>query len=101
LGERVSQTFASGVVMSGEVVDFQRDSAPALFIAHSGADDGKFHSFITGLPIIGLESGQSWTPTLVEELQNIEKSSQGDDFKNEAGDILDFTESNPFGEPLQ
>lgn len=100
-GENVTQTFSSGVVMRGEIINIEADSNTRLFIAHSGANDGKYHDFIPGLPIVGSQSGQSWNVLDVIQLQKIEASSQGDIFKEAASTILDFSEDNPFGNPLQ
>jgi len=60
--------------------------------------------FRVGIPIIGAESGASWV--LTQEADKMTPASEMyNDFadnlqiQNEASDILDFTEINPFGEP--
>jgi Virus neck protein len=99
VGELVTQTFSSGVSMRGEVVKVDYENTPTLYIAHAGADDGKLHNFTTGIPVIGQTSGSSWSPTLVEELQYIQRTEQGEDYQESALGILDWSESNPFGDP--
>jgi hypothetical protein len=60
--------------------------------------------FRVGIPIIGAESGASWV--LTQEADKMTPASEMyNDFadnlqiQNEASDIIDFTEINPFGEP--
>ena len=95
-GETIAQTFTD-YIMKGEV-SFWSDSGNELRLAHVGSTDGKFHNFTTTAQVIGETSGATATPTLVEELQNIQKDAQNaifDDFEN---DFLDFSEGNPFGD---
>jgi len=96
VGETVSQTFST-YDMKGEVTDWS-DSDNILQLAHVGATDGKFHTFTTTVPIIGATSGATSTPTLVQELQEIQKDAQNAIFDNFEADFLDFSESNPFGD---
>lgn len=56
--------------------------------------------FASNVAIIGSESGASWTMTSGDAMDNA--NDPFDDnarIENEADGILDFTESNPFGEP--
>lgn len=96
IGETVTQTFDT-YIMKGEVTDWS-DSDKVLQLAHVGATDGKFHSFTSTIELIGSTSGAVATPTLVQELQNIQKSAQNIIFDNFEADFLDFSESNPFGD---
>lgn len=96
VGETVVQGFDT-YNMKGEVTDWS-DSDKVLQIAHAGATDGKFHSFTTSRLLIGETSGASATPTLVQELQEIQKSAQNTIFNDFESDFLDFSESNPFGD---
>lgn len=99
VGETVTQLLGSGATMSGEVVGWF-DSSDELFIAHAGADDGKYHEFITAAPIVGQQSGASFIPLSINEEPNeLHQSSQNIDFADEVSDFLDFSESNPFGDP--
>ncbi len=105
LGETVNQTFSDGVVMSGEVSRWS-DSDKILGVINAGADDGLYHSFITGRQIVGTEdidlgiatANSIATVSAVAEdnqLSNTEQNTYFDTLTN----FLDFSESNPFGDP--
>ena len=96
VGEEVQQIFDT-YTMKGEVTDWS-DSDAILQLAHIGATDGKFHTFTTSQEVVGQTSGAVSTPTLVQELQNIQKDAQNDVFDDFEADFLDFSESNPFGD---
>jgi hypothetical protein len=96
VGETVKQVF-SDHDMKGEVTAFTRDTKKVK-IAHAGATDGKYHTFATGVQLTGVTSGAVATPTLVEELQEIQQDAQNKIFDDFEGDFLDFSESNPFGD---
>ena len=99
-----NQTLASGVKITGELVDYS-DSDGILHIAHVGADDGKYHSFVTGRNIkFGGPTGITYTRNVlaVSEDNLISANEQNDDFSPATStnlDFLDFTENNPFGDP--
>jgi len=101
-GDTASQTLGSGVVISGEVIKWV-DSDQKLYLAHVGADDGNFHTFITGTNItlsdrLGM-ADSSFNVSAVTENNNISNNEQNSDFSTESSDFLDFTETNPFGDP--
>ncbi len=96
VGETVKQVF-SDHDMKGEVTAFTRDTKKVK-IAHAGATDGKFHTFATGVQLVGVTSGSVTTPTLVQELQEIQQDAQNKIFDDFESDFLDFSESNPFGD---
>jgi hypothetical protein len=96
VGETVTQVFDT-YSMKGEVTDWS-DSDGILQLAHVGATDGKFHTFGAGTPVIGDNSNATATPTLVQELQEIQKDAQNKIFDDFESDFLDFSESNPFGD---
>lgn len=103
VGETINQT-TSDYTLSGEVVQWQ-DSDAKLYLSHVGANDGLYHNFLTSQPVIGQSSNAIATPILVEELQKIQGNSPGGSFDNvstfdvSAFEFLDFSESNPFGDP--
>lgn len=102
-GEIVSQT-NNDYEINGEVVRYYVDSdfgpdTIKLYLAHVGATDGNFHTFTTTSPVIGGVTGATGTPTLVEQLQNIDQDAQNDSFKASNFEFLDFNETNPFGDP--
>lgn len=110
IGETVNQTFASGVVMSGEVSGWS-DSDNVLQVIHAGADDGNYHTFVTDRQIIGTTnraSADSLVPiysatlvTTVVENNQLSENEKNDFFDTTETDMgfLDFSESNPFGDP--
>lgn len=97
VGETVSQTLATGAIMSGEVVKWA-DSSNEIFVAHAGANDGKYHEFTTGLNVVGDKSSASFAPSLVQQINKIQEAEMNADFKAEALTFVDFTETNPFGD---
>ena len=96
VGETIVQEF-SGYNMKGEVTDWS-DSDKVLQLAHVGATDGKLHTFTTTTQVSGQTSLAVATPTLVTELQEIQKDAQNKIFDDFEADFLDFSESNPFGD---
>ena len=102
VGETVNQTLSSGVVMQGEVAKWS-DSDSKLHLIHIGGDDGKYHSFATttgATPVItGLTSNASGVITAITEDNQIASNEQNDNFDTIGLDFLDFTETNPFGDP--
>ena len=105
LGETVNQTFSDGVVMSGEVSRWS-DSDRILGVINAGADDGLYHSFITGRQIVGTEdvdlgiavANSIATVSAVAEDNQLSNTEQNTYFDT-LTDFLDFSESNPFGDP--
>tara|TARA_Y100000389_G_scaffold55576_1_gene51416 strand:- start:21235 stop:22134 length:900 start_codon:yes stop_codon:yes gene_type:complete len=105
LGETVNQTFSSGIVMSGEVSRWS-DSDLILGVINAGADDGLYHTFVTGRSIVGTidldtSAGELFALSNVvsvaenNQLSNTEQNTYFDTLT----DFLDFSESNPFGDP--
>jgi hypothetical protein len=105
LGETVNQTFTSGVVMSGEVSRWS-DSDLILGVINAGADDGLYHTFISGTSIVGttdLDTSADERFALahvvsVAEDNQLSETEQNTYFDT-LTDFLDFSESNPFGDP--
>jgi hypothetical protein len=107
-GQTAAMTLSSGVVVSGEVIKYS-DSDNKLYLAHVGADDGNYHTFVTGRKInisghprintVGTMIDSDLTVLSVSEINNISENEQNDFFTSETNDFLDFTESNPFGDP--
>jgi hypothetical protein len=103
IGETVAQNFID-YTLSGEVVNWS-DSDNKLYLAHVGANDGEYHNFVTTRQVIGAESGAVATPTLVQQLQQIQQNAPGGSSNNvtefdvSAFEFIDFSESNPFGDP--
>lgn len=96
IGETVIQ-YGETYNMKGEVT-FWSDSGNELRLAHVGATDGNFHEFTTNALVVGQTSNGIATPTLVEQLQEIQEDAQNAIFDSFESDFLDFSESNPFGD---
>lgn len=98
IGESVEQQLPSGVVIRGEVADWS-NSIFKLGVIHAGADDGKYHEFVSDVLITGQTSGARGNIQSIIEDNQLSAGEQNSDFSTEAADFLDFTESNPFGDP--
>lgn len=102
IGEEVHQVVNDAFgnytyTMKGDVTDWS-DSDLILQVAHVGSTDGKFRTWRTDTQIAGQESAALGTPTLVQQLQEIQESAQNKIFDDFEGDFLDFSETNPFGD---
>jgi len=95
VGETANQTLSDGTIISGEISHWN-DSDNTLSIIHAGADDGKFHTFITGTQIQSSSSVASVTAVLED---NQISSNEQNEYFDTLTDFLDFSESNPFGDP--
>jgi len=96
IGNTATQTFSTGVTMQGEISKWS-DSDNILGLIHVGASDGLYHTFTTSLKITSETSVA--TVTAVTEDNQISKNEQNLDFDTLGDVFLDFTESNPFGDP--
>ena len=99
VGLQAKQTLSGGVIMSGEISKYS-DSDQNLHLIHVGASDGKYHTFTTG----NIEIGNTFPATIksvvsVVEDNKISEIEQNNDFGSIADGFLDFSESNPFGDP--
>jgi len=97
IGNAATQTLASGVIVTGDIVDYN-DSSNILQLAHIGSDDSDYHEFVSSRVIISLDSDGNTLRRMVTSIneQLNQASAQNDDFSNN-DDFIDFTESNPFG----
>lgn len=105
IGETVNQTLADGTIMSGEVSNWS-DSSNTLSLIHIGANDGKFHNFVTGRQVIGTTDNDPGLLTSFSVAGVIQVTEDNQLSSNEQNtyfdtltDFLDFSESNPFGDP--
>lgn len=101
-GQIVSQTLGDGTIIRGEIVKYS-DSDELLHISHVGADDGLYHTFTTGTITVSGRSNyygdSDFNVISVTEDNKISENEQNTDFGTFGDDFLDFTESNPFGDP--
>ncbi len=102
IGDTATQILdsASGLQMVGEVSRWS-DSDQNLHLIHIGANDGKYHEFVTSRPIkiTGDNRADSdFTILTITENNKISNNEQNNDFSDLSDDFLDFTEDNPFGD---
>jgi len=98
LGENIEYLVdsANGPKLVGEIVNWDA-STNILQVAHIGSTDGKFRTFTAGTSITSTTTNITKTISAIdEELQ--QSFSQNDAFETTGDDIIDFSESNPFGE---
>ena len=95
-GDVFRQTLPS-TTMSGELAtwDFVNNK---ISLVHAGAADGLYHEFIPG-SIVNTRTNTTYTITTIAEDNKISNNEQNDDFETTFTDFLDFSESNPFGDP--
>jgi len=95
-GDVFRQTLPS-TTMSGELAtwDFVNNK---ISLVHAGAADGLYHEFIPG-SIVNTRTNTTYTITTIAEDNKISNNEQNDDFQTTFTDFLDFSESNPFGDP--
>ena len=103
MGENITQLSNDGTyTMSGDIVDIDNSGTNTVVkVVNVGATDGLFHSFaVGGQGVIGATSEAVGTLiTVSEEIENTPNEFQNDEFETVADDIIDFSESNPFGDP--
>lgn len=100
-GDSASQTLASGVIVNGEVAKYS-DSDGVLHLIHVGSDDSSYQTFVAGRNItFGGEKREQFTRLVsaVSEDNKIASNEQNTDFDNIEAGFLDFSETNPFGDP--
>lgn len=115
IGEKIKQVIGSdGLEVYGEVTDFVQTNAVGaipriadLTITNITCSDGSLKTFQADRDIVRVESslGNDWSVTKVYGINDDEKYipreplSQNTYFENRADDIIDFSTTNPFGEP--
>lgn len=109
IGESVAQEigdtdeYVTGRIVTTEVVD---STTSKLFVTDWATTDGEYHEFTVGSNIVGDYTDATWTITDVYDINDTadkvafasDPESRNQDFELEADGIIDFTESNPFGD---
>ena len=108
VGENVSITLSTGTILTGEVSCWN-DSSNTLSLIHLGSSDGLYNRIENGAVVVGdniLSTDSSgnnvFSRTKIRswsEVNKIDENEQNEIFDNNEPDFLDFTESNPFGDP--
>lgn len=102
VGETVRQVQGTGqdaYYVTADVVEYDASNQDArvLKVTNISTSDGLFHSFSTNSSVIGLESNATGQPlSVTEEEMDVNQNAV---FETVADNILDFSESNPFGDP--
>jgi hypothetical protein len=97
IGKMVDQTLSDGTILSGEVAEFNQDTKVLKLISF-GANDGKFHLPVTGRVIIDRTTSKGAVVSAVsEDIQS--SANEQNNYFDTLTDFLDFSESNPFGDP--
>ena len=101
---KVQQVLANNVTITGEIVHYDGPTNK-LYLTNLTADDGLFHNFIVDsaslqLPVqfINDDETKIYITAVDDNMPDID-NQQNTFFETEGDDILDFSETNPFGEP--
>lgn len=97
IGNTVSQTLSSGVTITGEITKYN-DPLNILSLAHIGSDDSSYHMFAASADITSLDSDGNTLRRTVSAINEQLPVNSDNTFYDDI-DFLDFTESNPFGDP--
>lgn len=107
LGETLVFTLPSGVTGEAELLQYEHTTDGT--IANFGTltfDDGEFHSLTVGTTVEGQTTGTTSTITAIIGLEagdaalyNNDALTQNSSFEIVGNDYIDFSESNPFGDP--
>ena len=102
IGEIVSQDIGNGNVLSGEVMrlNFSDPTHKVMWLGHiGGAADGEYHEFNNTNYIVGQNSGAMGMVMVEAEYMVIAQDSQNAEIHAIGSQFIDFSESNPFGDP--
>ena len=117
IGEQVVQGLANGVFMFAEVVNIQAQEADEvngipegsqlLWVSNITFSDEIFHEMQEGVRVVGQTSRSSWNVNRIYDIDDIDvdftfpqnAQAQNREFEVDADSIIDFSESNPFGDP--
>ena len=98
-----SGEYITGRLITREIID---STSSKLFIADWATTDGKYHNFNTIGTIQGISSGAVWSPVSVNDINSpitspafpSDSFAANQVFEQAADSIIDFSESNPFGD---
>ena len=88
----------SGVLVTAEVSKYS-DSDGTMHAVNLGSSDGTFKLFLADSTVTVDSSTNIHTLQTVSELNKLSENEQNTDFGSFGDDFLDFSESNPFGDP--
>ena len=98
LGEDITQTYADGTIITGEIAKIENGGA-TIYVTHVSHDDTSddYNIFISGRDVVSSTSGITRSVSSVVEVMF--DFAKNDEIESAADAVLDFTETNPFGEP--
>jgi len=101
VGETVRKIIDSdnSIYLDGEVSSWD-DQNDKLALAHIGRSDGKFAEYADSDLLTGLTSGATGIIGTRTERIDINDTNQNVEFDTFATDFIDFSETNPFGDPV-
>jgi len=114
VGETVRQTISDGVVVFGEVVSRTKvsDTSSQIYVANIGATGTtEYKSFVqSSASLVGDNTGYSGIINAIYDsiadassgrVFSTDEAAQNMDFEIDADGFIDFSESNPFGDPSE
>ena len=114
VGEIVRQTVSDGVAVFGEVVSRTKvsDTSSQIYVANIGATGTtEYKSFVQSTaPLVGDTTGYSGIINAIYDsiadassgrVFSTDEAAQNMDFEIDADGFIDFSESNPFGDPSE
>jgi hypothetical protein len=108
INEKLIVALPSGVTGYTKLLEYKKNDIGTIIerLATLNFDDGQFHKLTVGTTLTGEDSGFVSTITSLYELDdtnefayNNDPHAQNTPFENQGNLIIDFSESNPFGEP--
>ena len=97
VGTTITQN-QSGILVTAEVSKYS-DSDGTMHAVNLGSSDGTFKLFLADSTVTVDSSTNIHTLQTVSELNKLSENEQNTDFGSFGDDFLDFSESNPFGDP--
>lgn len=101
IGETVRKVIDSdnSIYLDAEVTAWN-DATNTLSVAHIGRSDGKFAEYADSDSLTGLTTGATGIISTRTENLDINDTNQNAEFDTFATDFIDFSETNPFGDPV-
>ena len=108
INEKLIIDLPSGVTGYTELLEYKKNEIGTIIerLSTLNFDDGQFHQLTVGTTLTGEDSSFVSTITSLYELDDMNEFAYNNDphaqntpFENQGNLIIDFSESNPFGEP--
>ena len=96
VGDMITQS-QNGVILTAEVAKYS-DSDGIIQAIHMGSSDGNYRLFQEDSNLYVDSASNTFLISSVAEDNRISENEQNDDFEAKSEDIIDFSESNPFGD---